>query len=75
VRSPKVPNLTGIPPLEVSRHICEINQINVKSYQFKHNVKDDQIIRLKRQISNLLVVELILRVVNGTAFTLMSSSW
>jgi hypothetical protein len=35
-----------------------LNQINVKkAYQFKHSVKDDQIIRQKLQISNLLLVE------------------
>jgi hypothetical protein len=34
-------------------------EINVK--RLKHNVKDNQIIRSKRQITNLLVIELILR--------------
>jgi hypothetical protein len=46
-----------------------------KKHQFKHNVKDDQIIHQKRQISNLLVVEFILLGAHhGTALLLMMNS-
>jgi hypothetical protein len=39
-----------------------------KTYQFKHSVKDDQIIRQKLQISILLILEMILHVIwNGTS--------
>jgi hypothetical protein len=36
-------------------HAAILIKINVKTYQFKHSFKDDQIIHLKLQISNLLV--------------------
>jgi hypothetical protein len=37
--------------------------INVKTYQFKHSVKDDQIIRQKLQISILFILEMVLHVI------------
>jgi hypothetical protein len=44
--------------------------------QFKHNVKDDQIMRKNLQIPNLLVAELIVHdTQHGTALPPMSSSW
>jgi hypothetical protein len=44
--------------------IALLSNINVKkSYQFKHSVKDDQIIRQKLQISILLILEMALRVI------------
>jgi hypothetical protein len=44
-------------------------KMNVKkTYQFKHSVKDDQIIRQKLQISILLILEMILHVIwNGAS--------
>jgi hypothetical protein len=40
----------------------------VKTYQFEHSVKDDQIIRQKLQISNLLILEIVLHVTRNSAF-------
>jgi hypothetical protein len=37
----------------------------LKTYKFKHSVRDDQIIRYKLQKSNFLVVELILHGAHG----------
>jgi hypothetical protein len=49
--------------LAIFVHLVYIYDINVKkTQQFKHSVKDDQIIRQKLQISNLLVLEIILQV-------------
>ena len=33
-----------------------------ETYQFKHSVKDDQIIRQKLQMSNLSILEIVLHV-------------
>jgi hypothetical protein len=45
------------------------------TYQLKHNVKDDQIIRLKLQLSNLLSLKLVLQgAQHCTALLPMSSS-
>jgi hypothetical protein len=39
-----------------------------KAYQFKHGVKDDQIIRQKLQISILLILEMVMHVIwNGAS--------
>jgi hypothetical protein len=41
----------------------KLQNINVKTYQFKHSVKDDQIIRQKLQISISSILEMVLRVI------------
>jgi hypothetical protein len=40
----------------------------VKTYQFKRNVKGDQIICQKLQISNPLILEIVLHVTRNSAF-------
>jgi hypothetical protein len=40
-----------------------------KTYQLKHSVNDDQILRQKLQISNLLILELVLHVICNSTFT------
>jgi hypothetical protein len=49
------------------RYIKTANN-NVKIYQFKHSVEDDQIIRQKLQISNLLSLEIVLHITWYSAF-------
>jgi hypothetical protein len=44
------------------------NYCKKKTYQFKHNVKDDQIIRQKLQISKMLKLEKVLHVTWNSAF-------
>jgi hypothetical protein len=49
-------------------NIFDIILNNVKTYQFKHSVKDDQIIRQKLQISIFLIFEMVLHVIwNGAS--------
>jgi hypothetical protein len=50
------------------RSLYSINVKKKKTYQFKHSVKDDQIIRQKLQISILLILEMVLHVIwNGAS--------
>jgi hypothetical protein len=55
----------------VSHQICYRKTANInvkKTYQFEHNVKDDQIIRQKLQISNLLLLKIVEHVIwNGAS--------
>jgi hypothetical protein len=54
--------------IENATEKLQIGPINVKTYQFKHSVKDDQIIRQKLQISILLILEMVLHVIwNGAS--------
>jgi hypothetical protein len=54
--------LGGASYRSASEMLHKTANIYVKTYQFKHSVKDDQIIRQKLQISNLLILEIILHV-------------
>jgi hypothetical protein len=50
-------------------YYCLLFINNLKTYQFKHGVKDDQIIRQKLQIPILLILEMVLHVTwNGASF-------
>jgi hypothetical protein len=56
------------PTDQVGNRIAPILIIVKKTYQIKHSVRDDQIIRQKLQISILLILEMVLHVIwNGVS--------